>query len=164
MNAFLITLVLMGGLAERPDLVGRVVASGDKPLAGAHVLIDSAGVRIGTSLLCPSCYADCRKIALTDQDGHFRIASVDPELVFNVLVVADGFQPTFAEKADPAREPIKVVLAPFDRQTAQSQTCVARGRARCRPPGLLPVPGSLRECSRPMHITVFRLTFSTPWP
>ena len=66
-------------------------------------MIDSAAVRQGTSPLCPSCYADCRKTAETDKDGQFRIASVDPELLFNVLVVADGFQPKIAKKADPAR-------------------------------------------------------------
>ena len=114
MTASLITLLLISGLADRPDLVGRVVTTGDKPLAGAHVLIDSAAVRQGTSPLCPSCYADCRKSAETDKEGHFRIASVNPELIFNILVVADGYQPTIAKKADPTKEPIKVVLSPLD--------------------------------------------------
>jgi hypothetical protein len=114
MNAALIMILILTGAADRPDLVGRVVTAGDKPLAGAHVLIDSAGVRQGTSPLCPSCYADCRKSALTDIEGRFRIVSVDPELLFNVLVVADGFQPAIARKADTAKEPVKVVLSPLD--------------------------------------------------
>ena len=110
----LVTLFLLALAPDRPDLVGRVVTAGGDPVAGAHVLIDSAGVRQGTSPLCPSCYADCHKSAETDRDGQFRIAVVDPELIFNVLVVADGFRPTFAMKSDPAKGPITVSLAPFD--------------------------------------------------
>jgi hypothetical protein len=114
MTAALLSLLLLATAPDRPNLDGRVVAPGGKPVAGAHVLIDSAAVRQGTSTFCPSCYADCRKMAETDKDGRFRIASLDPELLFNVLVVADGFQPTFARKSDPARGPIEVALTPFD--------------------------------------------------
>ncbi len=111
MNTALIALLLVVGLADRPDLVGRVVTAGDHPLAGAVVMIDSAAVRQGSSPLCPSCYADCRKRASTDQDGKFRIASVDPELLFNVLVAADGFRPTITMNVDTAKEPVKVELS-----------------------------------------------------
>ena len=111
MNTALIVLSLLVAMADRPDLVGRVATAGDKPLAGAIVMIDSAAVRQGNSPLCPSCYADCRKRASSDQDGKFRIASVDPELLFNVLVVADGFRPTIAKKVDPGKEPVKVELS-----------------------------------------------------
>jgi hypothetical protein len=114
MNTLLTTLLLVAGLLEKPDLVGRVATAGAKPVAGAHVLIDSAAVRQGSSPLCPSCYADCRKSADTDHDGKFRIAAVDPELLFNVLVVADGFRPTIVKKTDPAKGPIDVVLSPLD--------------------------------------------------
>jgi hypothetical protein len=100
--------------ADRPDLVGIVTTAEGVPIAGAHVSIDSAAVRKGTSALCPSCYLDCRKSAETDEKGGFRIAAVDPELFFNVLVVADGFRPEFAMKSDPLKEPIKVALAAFD--------------------------------------------------
>ena len=113
MNALLITLSLIAGLADNPDLAGRVVTAGLKPVAGAHILIDSAAVRQGTSPLCPSCYADCRKSAVSDQDGRFRIATVDPELLFNVLVVADGYRPAIIKKADPKKGPIDVVLSPL---------------------------------------------------
>ncbi len=114
MNALFITLILVAGLLDKPALTGRVVGAGAKPVVGAHVLIDSAAVRRGTSPLCPSCYADCRKTAVSDKDGRFRIASVDPELLFNVLVVADGFRPTIVKKTDPAKGAIDVVLSPFD--------------------------------------------------
>ncbi len=114
MNTLLITLLVIAGLEDKPDLIGRVVTAEAKPIAGAHVLIDSAAVRQGTSPLCPSCYADCRKSADTDKAGNFRVASVDPELLFNVLVVADGFRPTIVKKTDPAKGPIDVVLSPLD--------------------------------------------------
>ncbi len=126
MNALLVTLLLGTSLAEKPDMTGRVLSSGGKPLAGAHVMIDSAAVRRGTSPLCPSCYADCRKSAETDSDGRFRIASVDPELLFNVLVVADGFMPTIVKKTDPAKGPIAVSLSPLDEDKVDPK-CVLRG-------------------------------------
>ena len=100
MTATLLPLILLAAAPDRPDLEGRVITKGGEPVSGAHVLISTAAVRQGTSPLCPSCYADCRKRADTDKDGRFRIASLDPELVFNVLVVADGFRPKTALRVD----------------------------------------------------------------
>ncbi len=114
MSSVLFPVILLIAASGRPDLEGRVITKGGEPVAGAHVLISTAAVRQGTSPLCPSCYADCKKSARTDTQGRFRIASLDPELLFNVLVVAGGFQPTFARKADPTRGPIEVALTPFD--------------------------------------------------
>lgn len=114
MIAPFLTMILLAAVPDRPDLEGRVVTDSGRPVAGAHVLIDSAAVRQGTSPLCPSCYLDCRKSAETDSDGRFRITALDPELLFNVLVVADGFRPTFANKSDPRKSPIEVTLAAFD--------------------------------------------------
>jgi hypothetical protein len=107
-------VILLSAAAARPDLEDRVIAKGGGPVAGAHVLISTASVRQGTSPLCPSCYADCRTSAQTDKQGRFRITALDPELIFNVLVVADGFQPTFANKTDPIKGPLEVALTPFD--------------------------------------------------
>jgi hypothetical protein len=126
MTALLIPLLLCAPLADRPDLSGRVVTVDDEPVAGAVVMIDSAAVRHGTSPLCPSCYADCRKSAQTDQAGRFVISSVDPELLFNVLVVADEFRPTIVKRADPAKGPMKAVLEPLAEQRLNPR-CVLRG-------------------------------------
>jgi uncharacterized GH25 family protein len=126
MNALLVTLLLGTSFTEKQDMTGRVLSRGGKPLAGAHVMIDSAAVRQGTSPLCPSCYADCRKSADTDADGRFRIASVDPELLFNVLVVADGFRPTIVKKTDPAKGPFDVSLSPLEAEKLDPK-CVLRG-------------------------------------
>ena len=114
MTATILSLLLLAPAPDRPDLVGRVLAPGSKAVSGAHVRIDSATVRQGTSPLCPSCFPDCRKSAETDKDGRFHIASLDPELLFNVLVVADGYQPTLALKTDPTRGPVEVKLTPLD--------------------------------------------------
>ena len=114
MTLLLVPIILLTAAPERPDLEGRIIAKGGGPVAGAHVMISTASVRQGTSPLCPSCYADCRKTPQTDMRGRFRIASLDPELLFNVLVVADGYQPTFTSKSDPAKGPIEVALSPFD--------------------------------------------------
>ena len=114
MPSILLPLILLVSSPDRPDLTGRVITQAGAPVSGAHVLISTAAVRQGTSPLCPSCYADCRKQAQTDKDGRFRITSLDPELVFNVLVVADGYKPTFTKRSDPTKGPIEVKLTSFD--------------------------------------------------
>src|SRR5689334_18833342 len=68
----------------RPDLAGRVRAGQDLPKA--TVFISTAGPKVGTSTFCPSCYADCRKNAKTDPQGAFKIESLDPQLLFRILV------------------------------------------------------------------------------
>lgn len=117
MSLSLLPLILVALTADRPDLVGRVATAEGAPIAGAHVSIDTARVRKGTSPLCPSCYLDCRKSAETDAKGEFRIESVDPELLFNVLVVADGYRPAFAMKTDPEKGSVTVKLTAFDPST-----------------------------------------------
>jgi hypothetical protein len=51
---------------------------------------------------------------VTDRTGGFRIGSVEPSLLFNVLVVADGFRPVIVNKVDPMAKPIEVELAPLE--------------------------------------------------
>lgn len=94
--------------AARPDLVGRV--SGSRKVPEATVFIFTAGPKVGTSTFCPSCYADCRKSARTDEQGTFKIESLDPQLIFRILVVAKGFAPKFVTKVDPADGPVDVYL------------------------------------------------------
>ena len=95
----------------RDDLKGTVTADG-RPLSGATVMIYTAAVKVGTSTFCPSCYADCGKRAVTDHAGQFTIASLDRELTFRVLVVADGYRPTFVQHVNPAAGPIAAKLDP----------------------------------------------------
>jgi hypothetical protein len=114
MNILLVAILLLTAAPERLDLAGRVTRTDGTPVKGAHVLIYTARVRKGTNALCPSCYADCAKRGETNQDGSFTIGSLDPELIFRILVVAEGCRPTFAESVDPAKGPIKLALLPFD--------------------------------------------------
>jgi hypothetical protein len=111
MRTFAIALLVLCGLgADRPNLRGRVVSPDGRPIYGATVSIYTAGVRTGTSPYCPSCYADCGKSAVTDSAGNFAIESLDPELVFRVLVVAEGYKPAFVVRVDPSSGPIEAKL------------------------------------------------------
>jgi len=95
----------------RPDLTGQVQLTNGQPIK-ATVFISTAGPKVGTSPFCPGCYADCRKSATTDSQGHFKIESLDPTLIFRLLVVGEGLQPKFVEHIDPAKGPINIGLEP----------------------------------------------------
>jgi len=98
--------------SQRPNLTGTVQGEAGKPVSNAVVFIDTAAPKHGPSTLCPSCYADCRKRAVTDAEGQFTIASLDPDLTFRVLVAAGGWQPQFVSKVDPALQPLLITLKP----------------------------------------------------
>ncbi len=94
--------LLSASAAARPDLTGRVTHDDGTPVAKATVFVYSAGPKEGTSSLCPYCYADCSKKAQTGADGRFKIESLDPTLLFRLLVVAGGHESKFQTKVDPA--------------------------------------------------------------
>ena len=96
----------------RHDLSGTVQNQEAQPVPNATVFIYTAGPKEGPGILCPSCYADCRKRTTTDASGKFTIESLDPDLLFRVLVVAADCEPTFVSKVDPAVKPILVKLKP----------------------------------------------------
>jgi len=98
--------------AIRPDLTGVVKDQDNGPIKDASVFIFTAGPKEGTGILCPSCYADCSKRTNTDRAGHFKIESLDPKLLFRILVVAKNHQPEFASKIDPSVKPVEVTLKP----------------------------------------------------
>jgi uncharacterized GH25 family protein len=114
MSVLLTMAVLLGVNPDRPDLDGRVVDQAGAPLRGATVFIYTAAARVGINPYCPSCYADCAKSAKTDDTGAFAIRSLDPDLIFRVLVVREGYRPAFVEKVDPLRGPIRAELMPID--------------------------------------------------
>src|SRR2546423_1771890 len=103
-------VLAFAGSVSRPDLVGRVAQEDGSPLAKATVFIYTAGPKQATASVCPSCYADCRKKAQTSADGHFRIESLDPELVFRLLVVAGGHQSQFVTNVNPGAGEQKISL------------------------------------------------------
>ncbi len=88
---------------SRQDLRGIVADSNGHPLPGATVFVYTAGPRVGVSIFCPSCYADCGKLQATDSQGRFHIPSLDGSLIFRLLVVREGYSPTFVPDMDPLR-------------------------------------------------------------
>ena len=120
------SLVALDGTATqkaRPNLTGSVHAKNGDAVA-ATVFIATAGPKVGTSPFCPSCYADCQKSAKTDAAGNFEISSLDPQLRFQVLAVAKGFKPKYADKVDPAKGPITVTLDPIELADAAPGNCL----------------------------------------
>jgi protocatechuate 3,4-dioxygenase beta subunit len=116
-----IAVVLLGLLSSllhaerlRPDLAGTVVDAAGKPVEDAIVFVWTAGPKVGTSSYCPSCYPDCIKRATTDAEGRFSIPSLDPELVFRLLVARSGFSPAYVNRVDPTNGPVRSVLSPLD--------------------------------------------------
>jgi len=106
--------------ASRPDLTGRVAETNGSPVAKATVFIYTAGPKEGTSSLCPYCYADCQKKAQTDADGRFKIESLDPALIFRLLVIANGHEGEFVSKVDPTNGEQKVILKPLSEEALKS--------------------------------------------
>lgn len=96
------------------DLTGVIRDSQGKPLAGATILVSTAGVKTGYSTFCPSCYADCAKKAQTSEDGRFIIADLSPDLRFSMTVAAPGYQPRMTRRIDPAKLMLLMQLSPLD--------------------------------------------------
>ncbi len=127
------------GSLDRPDLSGIVTDQYGQPLRDATVFIHTAAPREGLGILCPSCYADCAKSANTDSVGRFTIESLDPELIFQILVVAEGYRPEFVGEVDPFNEPLEVALDP----ASAGDTPNHRVRGRVVDAGGNPVPGAV---------------------
>ncbi len=132
---------------NRPDLTGVIKDHEGKPLGEASVFIYTAGPKEGVGILCPSCYADCRKRTRADSEGRFKIESLDPTLLFRVLMVANGHRPEFVSKVDPALKPLEVTLKPGRAEVSPSQQV----KGRVLDPESKPVAGavvSIRGVSR----------------
>jgi Tol biopolymer transport system component len=94
------------------DLTGVVVDASTKALSGATVYVYTAFPKVGVSAFCPSCYRDCGKHVSADRAGRFRLKSLDPTLRFDLLAVADGYEPSFARQIDPMGSPVTIKLTP----------------------------------------------------
>jgi hypothetical protein len=106
-------LVLLASEAAGDDLTGRVAGQDGQAIAGANVFIYTAKPRVGVGILCPGCYPDCANKTTSRPDGKFLIQALDPSLLFQVLVVAEGYRPRFAKDVDPRAEPLAVELKPM---------------------------------------------------
>lgn len=104
-------------------LDGRVVSRAGAPLSGATVFVYEAAPRVGPGVVCPSCYPDCRKSAVTGADGSFSMTRLNDDLKFRLLIVADGYQPAFAW-SDPRNGEAKLELDPRDPQWAKPESTI----------------------------------------
>lgn len=68
-------------------------------------MVYHAGVKVGYSTFCPSCYIDCGKRAVTDAEGAFKIKDLAPDLWFTLLAARDGYAPKITEAIDPVKVP-----------------------------------------------------------
>lgn len=89
-----------------------VISDSGKPVPNAHVYVYTARPKIGAASICPSCYKDCGKHGSVNANGQYELPSVDPALYFNLLAVADGFEPAFANDVDPQSRGAKITLRP----------------------------------------------------
>jgi uncharacterized GH25 family protein len=98
----------------KADLSGQVLTQGGSPIPKASVYVYTAAPRVGTSPYCPSCYPDCGKTRTSGKDGQFVVPALSDSLLFQILVVAPGYEPTFAKKVDPLAGPLEVRLEQRD--------------------------------------------------
>jgi len=115
----------LGG--ERATVSGKIVDLAGKPLENAIVIVHSAGVKKGYSIFCPTCYRDCGKRAVTDANGNYAISGLDPELVFTLVAVKDGYLAAYIWNVDPAAGPAQnAALKP--RLSVKDASQIVRGR------------------------------------
>lgn len=100
--------------AEQATISGAIYESNDAPIEGATVYLYEARKKEGPNLLCPSCYADCGKRSVTQSDGSFKLESLDPSLVFNLLVVQREYAPLLIERIDPQTGAVKAKMSRID--------------------------------------------------
>jgi hypothetical protein len=93
------------GFTQGATVSGRVLGADGKPVEHATVLVYEARVRRGYSVYCPTCWIDCGKRTLTKPDGEYSISGLNPDLIFKLLVVRNGYKPVFIEKVDPLKGP-----------------------------------------------------------
>lgn len=112
---------------ERATASGMVVDPNGKPLENAAVIVHSAAVKKGYSVFCPTCYKDCGKRTVTGPDGSYSIGGLDPELVFTLVAVKDGYLAAYIWNVNPAAGPARnATLKP--RPAIKDASQVVRGR------------------------------------
>src|ERR1039458_3321090 len=107
-RAFLLSLSFfaasaLSGAEDRVSLIGQVLDPSGRSLEHATVLVYHAGVKTGYSTFCPSCYVDCGKRAVTDTNGSFTIRNLSSDLLFELLVVRDGYFSGSVKSVDPSK-------------------------------------------------------------
>lgn len=106
---------LAGDDANRGEtrLTGKAVDQHGEPLVGARIDISTAAPKVGRGIFCPSCYLDCAKWTLSDENGEFRLTELSPELKFRLIATAAGYKTTQTDLIDPGSGPVELLLRPF---------------------------------------------------
>ena len=73
-------------------LVIHMVGPDSLPARQAFVAIAQARPRNGSSLLCPTCYPECRLSRTTGSNGEAVFAGLDPGLLYAVVATAPGHE------------------------------------------------------------------------
>jgi len=130
--AVILILCVASGVAVGGDggltMTGRVINSEGEPLSNATVMVYHAGVKSGYSTFCPNCYKDCGKRATTDVGGTYILRDLNSELWFELLVVRNGYAPTFVRVSpDSSNQPLPVTfLQPRHRTSDASRIFMGR--------------------------------------
>jgi hypothetical protein len=113
-------------LGEVGSFTGTVVDQDNCPVPGAVVQVYTGVPKDGPALLCPSSYADCGKLCITQAEGKFLIESVDPTNQFTLVVGATGYRGTVTKVMDPtSKEPLAVRL---QKHAEAPKNQIVRGR------------------------------------
>jgi Carboxypeptidase regulatory-like domain len=96
--------------AESVTVTGAVTDATGQPLDHATVLVYEGRVKTGYGVYCPSCWPDCGKRAITAADGKFSISSLNPNLIFKLLAVKDGFGAAYVDRVDPDQGPAQTAV------------------------------------------------------
>lgn len=124
------------------DIEGIVSDANREPLSQAAVFVYSARLKKGYATVCPTCWVDCGKSALTDRQGRFVLHELDGKLKFRLLIVKGGYVSGEVRGADPAANvPVVVKLSP--RPAASDPNMLLQGRVTDR--AGIPVSGALIE-------------------
>ncbi len=94
-------------------LTGKVTDSDGAPLAGVRVDVATAAPKVGRGYFCPSCYLDCEKWALSDDQGNFELTGLDPTLKFSLIAAASGKESSQTKHVDPLAGDVTIVLEPL---------------------------------------------------
>ena len=92
-------------VASGAELSGQITDANGAPIENAIVAISTAKPRVGPATTCPSCYVDCRRRSLTDDNGRFRIEGLSSKLLFRLAIGGSGYQGLLTDPFDPLEEP-----------------------------------------------------------
>jgi hypothetical protein len=120
--------------AERVTAVGKVVDANGNAIEHATILVNSADVKKGFSLFCPTCYVDCGKRTFTGPDGTYSIPGLNSDLVFDLLVAREGYNATFVKRVNPGKGSLETAVL----KKPGRQLIVPRARPMIATPSLSP--------------------------